>query len=91
MLFGKHGHAQWHQLVLLRRYLTRVNATFGFSPAEAQRARRVTIIGDTAQVSLETEAELKRAGVRVERWLGDLNALEIILRDRLTQNSELGN
>lgn len=91
VLFGKHGHAQWHQLVLLRRYLTRVNATFGFSPAEAQRARRVTIIGDTAQVSLETEAELKRAGVRVERWLGDLNALEIILRDRLTQNSELGN
>jgi hypothetical protein len=90
VLLGRHGHAQWHQLVLLRHYLARFDVAFGFSEQEALRARRVTIVGDTAQVSLETEAALKRAGVRVERWLGDLNALEIILQDRLANNSEFG-
>jgi len=88
VLLGQRAQTQWQQLVLLRRYLTRYGVAFGFSEAAAQRARRVTIVGDAAQVSLETEAELKRAGVRVERWLGDLYALEIILQDRLAQNSE---
>lgn len=91
LLLGRHARAQWHQLVLLRGYVARFGVAFGFSEAEAQRARRVTIIGDSGQVSLETEAALKRAGVRVERWLGDLSALEVILRDRLGQNSEFGN
>ncbi len=88
MLLG--SRAQWQQLVSLRRYLTRFDVAFGFSAQDAQRARRVTIVGDSAQVSLETEAALKRAGVRVERWLGDLYALEIIFQDRLAQNSEFG-
>jgi hypothetical protein len=75
-------------LVLARRYAQRFNVALGFSVQDALQARRVTIIGDTAQVTLEEEAQLKRAGVRVERWLGDLNALELILQDRLTRNTE---
>lgn len=90
MLFGTHGGAQWHSLILARGYITRFNLAFGFSMQEAMRARRVTIVGDTSQVNLEDEAELKRAGIRVERWLGDLHALEIILQDRVVRNTEFG-
>lgn len=90
LLFGARHSAQWHHLVLTRHYLARFNVAFGFSAQEAKRARCVTIVGDTSQVSLEDEAALKRAGIRVERWLGDLNALEIILQDRLAHNDEFG-
>lgn len=90
LLLSAHSHKQWQQLVLARQYITRFQVAFGFSLQEALHARRVTIVGDTSQVSLEDEAELKRAGVRIERWLGDLGALEIILQDRLAQNSEFG-
>ncbi len=91
MLLGNPRGAHWHQLVLLRQYITRFNLAFGFALDEALRARHVTIIGDTTQVSLDDEAALKRAGIRVERWLGDLHALEIILRAHLAQDSEFGN
>lgn len=88
LLFGSHSSAQWSGLILARNYIARYKLTFGFSLQEALHAQRVTIIGDTSQVSLEDEAQLKRAGIRVERWLGDLNALEIILSDRLARNVE---
>lgn len=88
LLFGK--QEAWCSLVLVRSYVTRYQIAFGFSMKEALCARRVTIMGDTSQVSLEDEAKLKRAGVLVERWLGDLNALEIILQDRMTRNVEFG-
>jgi hypothetical protein len=88
LLFGSRTGAQWHRLILSRRYISKFSVAFGFSIDEALRARRVTIVGDTSQVSLEDEAQLKRTGVRVERWLGDLNALELILQDRLTRNAE---
>ncbi len=83
LLFGAQGGSQWRQLVLTRNWITRHNFAFGFSVEEALHARRVTIIGDTSQVSLEAEAQLKRAGIRVERWLGDLHALEIILNEQI--------
>ncbi len=88
LLFGTTGREKWHRLVLARNYARRFNIAFAFSVQDAFHARRVTIIGDASQVSLEDEAKLKDAGVRVERWLGDLNALEIILNDRFTRNSE---
>jgi hypothetical protein len=88
LLFGAPRSVQWHQLILTRTYIARFGVAFGFSVQEALRARRVTIVGDTSQVSLEVEAELKRAGIRVERWLGDLHALEIIVQDRLAHNAE---
>jgi hypothetical protein len=88
LLFGSASREKWHRLVLARRYAQRFNVALGFSVQDALQARRVTIIGDTAQVTLEEEAQLKRAGVHVERWLGDLNALELILQDRLTRNTE---
>lgn len=81
---------QWFRLVLLRRYLTGFNVAFGFSLSDALRAERVTIVGETQEVSLEDEARLKAAGVRVERWLGDLNALQVILSDRLIRDTEFG-
>jgi hypothetical protein len=90
LLFGSHRSSQWHQLILTRNYITRYKLAFGFSLKDAIHAQRVTIVGDTSQVSLEEEAQLKRAGVRVERWLGDLSALEIILEDRLARNVEFG-
>lgn len=90
LLFGSDRGGMWHQLLLTRNYITRYKLSFGFSLQEALHAQRVTIVGDTSQVSLEEEAQLKRAGVRVERWLGDLNALEIILSDRLSRDAEFG-
>ena len=88
VLFGAQGGTQWQRLVLTRNLLTREKLAFGFSLHDALQAEQVTIIGDTTQVSLEDEAQLKRAGIRVERWFGDLNALEIILRERMTRNGE---
>ncbi len=88
LLFGAANREKWHRLVLARKYAQRFNIAFSFSLRDAFHAQRVTIIGDTLQVSLEDEAKLKRAGVRVERWLGDLQALEIILQDRLARNVE---
>ncbi len=88
LLFGAASHAQWRSLVLARHYITRHKIAFGFALQDALHARRVTIVGDTTQVSLEDEAQLKAAGVRVERWHGDLNALEIILQDRLEHDTE---
>jgi hypothetical protein len=88
LLFGASSSEKWHRLILTRNYASRFNVALGFSIKDAFHARRVTIVGDTSQVSLEDEALLKRAGVRVERWLGDLNALEIILRDKMSRDSE---
>lgn len=88
LLFGRTGREQWHRLVLTRNYARRFNVAFGFSVQDAFHARRVTIVGDASQISLEDEAQLKHAGIRVERWLGDLNALEIILNDRMDRNAE---
>lgn len=90
LLFGSPPGAQWHRLILTRNLITRGNLAFGFSVQDAMHARRVTIVGDTSQVSLEQEAQLKRAGVRVERWLGDLNALASILADRRQLFGEVG-
>lgn len=90
LLFGASGAAKWHRLILARTYAQRFDISLSFTLQDALHAQRVTIVGDTSQVSLEEEAQLKRAGIRVERWLGDLNALEIILRDRLTRNIEFG-
>lgn len=90
LLFGSPSNSQWRHLVLSRQYITRYKLAFGFSVEQALHAQRVTIMGDTSQVSLEDEAALKRAGIRVERWLGDLNALEVILRERIANNVEFG-
>lgn len=88
LFFGAASREKWHRLVLTRKYAQRFNVALGFSMQDALHARRVTIVGDTGQVSLEEEAQLKRAGIRVERWLGDLSALEIILNDRMTRDAE---
>ncbi len=88
LYFGPLNRAKWHRLVLARNYIARYKLAFGFSLQDALHAQRVTIVGDTSQVSLEDEAQLKRAGIRVERWLGDLSALEIILRERIERHVE---
>jgi hypothetical protein len=90
VFMGRASPAQWSRLILARRYLTRFNVTFGFSLAEAMRAEDVTILGDQRMVSAEDERRLKSAGCQVERLLGDAEALEIILRDRLRRNAEYG-
>lgn len=90
VLLGAASHTQWVRLVLLRRYLAHYNVAFGFSLDEAKRAARVTVIGDTAAISILAEQELKRAGCRVERVLGDLYALELIFGDRVARDAEFG-
>lgn len=57
-------------LSLAREYLARSRPTFGFSAEEARLARRVVIIGETADVSQEVEAELIAAGCQVRRIRG---------------------
>ncbi len=90
VLLGSPGPTQWDRLVATRRYLTRFKLAFGFSIQDARRAERVTIVGDYAVVGAEDEARLKRAKCQVERLLGDLYAIEIILQDRLARNAEFG-
>ncbi len=88
VLFGRANEDQRSRLLLARSYLARFNIAFGFSTEDARRAREVTIVGDQNVVSWAEEAELKRAGCRVERLLGDASALEIILADRLNRQAE---
>lgn len=57
-------------LSLAREYLARSRPTFGFSAEEARLARRVVIIGETADVSQEVEADLIAAGCQVRRIRG---------------------
>jgi hypothetical protein len=90
MLFGAATPAQRARLVLARDYLTRFSIPFGFSVDEAAHAKQVTIVGDQSVVSAEEEANLKGAGCRIERLLGDAYALRIILADRLTREAEFG-
>ncbi len=90
VLFGPANTEQRARLDLASDYVTRFNVPFGFSVDEASRAKQVTIIGDQSVVSAEDEANLKRAGCRVERLLGDAYALRIILTDRLTRDAEFG-
>jgi hypothetical protein len=90
MLFGASSASQKERLLLARAYLTRFNVCFGFSPGEAAHAEHVTLVGDHGVVSKEQEAELKRAGCRVERLLGDAHALRIILADRVDRDAEFG-
>ncbi|MGB8648978.1 MAG: hypothetical protein WCF84_27325 [Anaerolineae bacterium] len=90
VLFGEPTETQRARLLLAQSYLTRFNITFGFSVQEARRARQVTIIGDQNVVGWDAEAEIKQAGCRIERLIGDTNALTIILNDRLTRNIEFG-
>jgi hypothetical protein len=87
-LFGPASPEQEARVHLAGAYLARFNVAFGFSLHEALRAKQVSIMGDQSSVSLEDEIELKRAGCRVERLLGDDNALQIILNDRLTREQE---
>ncbi len=87
-LFGPASPEQEARLHLAQAYLTRFNIASGSSLTEALWAKQVSIIGDYGSVSLEDEAQLKRAGCRVERLLGDDNALQIILNDRLRRDQE---
>ncbi len=87
-LFGPASPEQEARLHLAQKYLSRFNIASGFSLNEALRAKQVSIIGDQTCVSLEDETKLKRAGCRVERLLGDDQALQIILNDRLNRDQE---
>ncbi len=90
VLFGLASREQWARLVLARKYLSRFQIPFGFSTEEAEKATRVTIVGDWRGVSREDESRLKHSGCIVERLLGDYYALEIILRERLDSEEEYG-
>ncbi len=54
-------------------YLLHTGASGGFSPDEAAKATRVTIIGDGVPASIE--AALRAAGCQVDRLPGDGFAL----------------
>lgn len=63
------GVSDWHWSAAMD-YIHKFQPTCGFSAAEAQAARHVTIVGNEQGVSAETEQALLRAGCRVERICG---------------------
>jgi hypothetical protein len=86
--FGPASPAQEARLRLAQPYLKRFEVAYGLSLDEARQATQVSIFGDQTCLSLEDELGLKRAGIRVERLLGDNHAIEIILNDRLARDQE---
>ena len=71
-------------LLLALDYLLAMRPVFGFRVEEAQKARRVLIIGDTEAVSAEAEAALVAAGCQVERIAGDSYTVERLLSERIS-------
>lgn len=70
-----------NQLRLLSPYLAlHPDVMVGFDPAQAAKAERVVILGDTALVSPSVEYDLRLAGCQVERVPSDLYALADWLR-----------
>lgn len=63
MLFGP----DTRQVERARPYVERFRPALGFSVEDALHARYVTIVGSTAEVSIQDEDRLRRSGVQVER------------------------
>jgi hypothetical protein len=60
-------------------HILRLGATFGFRVADAERAARVTIIGDADGVSADVEDALRAAGCEVHRIAGDEYTIDAAL------------
>lgn len=69
-------------------YIARFRPTAGFSLDTAKQAEYVTIVGGPAGVSPEAEAELRAAGVKVERVAGKDYTETKALLDRLAQTGK---
>jgi len=64
------GVSEWY-LDVVRPFILKHKPTVGFSPAEAARAQRVTVIGNEEVISEQIIEDLRRAGCRVNRISGD--------------------
>ena len=63
------------EFIAALQYAARFQPVVGDSVAEASQARRVTILGDTPDLSPDIEADLRAAGVVLERIaISDLKA-----------------
>ncbi len=69
-------------------YIARFHPTAGFSLDDAKQAEYVTIVGGAGGVSPEVEAELRAAGVKVERLAGKDFAETKAMLDRLAQSGK---
>lgn len=77
-------------LLLAQDYILTFKPAFGFSATEARSAASVTIIGGTAEISAETEAELRAAGATVQRISGSVSEVAATLAARITSGRAFG-
>jgi hypothetical protein len=77
-------------LLMAQDYILAFKPAFGFSAAEARSAASVTIIGGTADVSAETEAELRSAGATVQRVAGSVAQVAGALAARIASGRAFG-
>jgi hypothetical protein len=72
-------------LLLAQEYLLTIHPAFGFNPAEAAGAGRVTIIADETSVGAQIAADLTAAGATVERISGTTAEVAAALADRVAR------
>ena len=72
-------------LLLAQEYLLAFRPAFGFNPAEAAGASRVTIIADEKSVGAQIAVDLKAAGATVERISGTAAEVADALAERLAR------
>lgn len=91
VLFGPpSAHATRAMLLGARNYIAQFGPAVGFDATDAANAESVTIIGDVRVVSSSVEAQLKRAGCKVERLIGDQYAIDAVFSDRTARGTEFG-
>jgi hypothetical protein len=84
VLFGPIDNPRTRAHMLLAQdYLLAFKPVFGFSPAEARAASSVTIVGGPADVSAQTEAELRSEGVTAQRIGGTVAEVAAALSARI--------
>lgn len=84
---GLPGYAEARlALSLAARYLAYTGASGGFSVTDAAQAEQVTIVGDDVPVAVEQS--LRLAGCRVERLIGDEQAIAAALEALLARMGE---
>ncbi len=77
-------------LLLAQDYILAFKPAFGFNAGEARAAGSVTIIGGAADVSADTEAELRAAGATVQRVAGTVAEVSSALSARIASSRAFG-
>lgn len=75
------GVSDWY-LEVIRPFVKKYRPTIGFSPDEAEKAERVTVVGNEHNFPDDLMARLERAGCQVEQIRGDGTNIATELAER---------